>query len=339
MRAVCERQIQRTREAGALGSLPLSIVALASFVARAGNFDEVASLAAQAEAIADATGTRIAPYAALMLRAAVAGEEAELSALIEATVAGASATGHGIAVTVTRWVAAVFNNGLGRYDEAQQAAEQAAATPGDLFSAVWALSELVEAASRRGEAEVARQALDRLAVTTRGAGTDFGLGVEARSRALVSDGEVAEALYREAIERLGRTLMRSELARAHLLYGEWLRREGRRRDARAALRTAHEQLVDIGMHGFAERAHRELEATGERPRSRTVETRDELTSQEAEIARMARDGLSNPEIGSRLFLSPRTVEWHLRKVFAKLDIASRHELGVALPRAGSPTAV
>ncbi|MET0818996.1 MAG: LuxR C-terminal-related transcriptional regulator, partial [Solirubrobacteraceae bacterium] len=338
MRAVCEQQIQRTREAGALASLPLSLVAFASFTARAGSFTEVASLAAQAEAIADATGMRMAPYAALMLRAAVAGEEAELTALTRATVEGASVTGHGIAVTVTHWVAAVFHNGRGRYDDAQAAAELAASTPGDLFAAVWSLPELIEAASRRGALDDAREALVRLTATTQGAGTEFGLGVEARSRALVSDGDAADALYREAIERLGRTLMRSELARAHLVYGEWLRREGRRRDARLQLRTAHEQLAAMEMHGFAERAGRELLATGERVRSRTEDTRDELTPQEGEIARLARDGLSNPEIGSRLFLSPRTVEWHLRKVFTKLGIASRHELRAALPAVGDAAA-
>ena len=205
MREVCERQIQRTREAGALALLPLSLVAFASFSARAGNFTEVASLAAEAEAIAHATGMRMAPYAALMLRAAVAGEEAELTALTRITVEGASVTGHGIAVTVTHWVAAVLHNGLGRYDEAQRAAKRATSTPGDLFSAVWSLPELVEAATRRGETQVAREALDRLAATTQGAGTDFALGVEARSRALISDGEAADALYRESIERLGRT--------------------------------------------------------------------------------------------------------------------------------------
>ena len=337
MREVCERQIQRTREAGALALLPLSLVAFASFSARAGNFTEVASLAAEAEAIAHATGMRMAPYAALMLRAAVAGEEAELTALTRITVEGASVTGHGIAVTVTHWVAAVLHNGLGRYDEAQRAAKRATSTPGDLFSAVWSLPELVEAATRRGETQVAREALDRLAATTQGAGTDFALGVEARSRALISDGEAADALYRESIERLGRTLMRSDLARAHLVYGEWLRREGRRKDARTQLRAAHEQLAAMGMDGFAERARRELVATGERVRTRTVDTRDDLTEQEARIARLACDGLSNPEIGSRLFLSPRTVEWHLRKVFTKLGIASRHQLRAALPPVGSET--
>ena len=167
---------------------------------------------------------------------------------------------------------------------------------------------------------------------TQAAGTDWALGVQARSRALVSEDEAAEALYREAIERLGRTRVRVELARAHLVYGEWLRRERRRVDAREQLRTAYEMLSEMGAEAFAERARRELAATGETARKRTDETRDELTAQEAQIARLARDGRTNPEIGAELFISPRTVEYHLRKVFTKLDISSRQELGAALPR-------
>ncbi len=197
---------------------------------------------------------------------------------------------------------------------------------------MWALPELVEAATRCGEAEIARNALERLAATTQPAGTDFGLGIEARSRALLNEGDATEGLYREAIARLGRTQLRPELARAHLLYGEWLRRENRRVDARAQLRTAHDMLRAIGMEAFAERARLELTATGEKVRKRTAETRDDLTEQEQQIAGLARDGLSNSEIGARLFLSPRTVEWHLRKVFGKLGISSRRELRGA-PRA------
>ncbi|MET0770544.1 MAG: LuxR C-terminal-related transcriptional regulator, partial [Solirubrobacteraceae bacterium] len=243
-----------------------------------------------------------------------------------------------IGVHYAQWAAAILFNGLGRYEQALAAAREATEDHPELFLSAWSLPELIEAASRRGALDDAREALVRQTATTQGAGTEFGLGVEARSRALVSDGDAADALYREAIERLGRTLMRSELARAHLVYGEWLRREGRRRDARLQLRTAHEQLAAMEMHGFAERAGRELLATGERVRSRTEDTRDELTPQEGEIARLARDGLSNPEIGSRLFLSPRTVEWHLRKVFTKLGIASRHELRAALPAVGDAAA-
>jgi ATP/maltotriose-dependent transcriptional regulator MalT len=177
---------------------------------------------------------------------------------------------------------------------------------------------------------LARDALEQLAKTTQPCGTEFALGIEARCRALLSDGKAAEELYREAIERLRRTKLRPELARAHLLYGEWLRRENRRVEAREQLRTAHQILVAIGMEAFAERARKELQATGEKVRKRTVETRDDLTAQERQIARLARDGLSNPEIGARLFLSSRTVEWHLRNVFTKLGIRSRRELANAL---------
>jgi len=199
---------------------------------------------------------------------------------------------------------------------------------------MWALPELVEAAARAGDAELARDAFARLAVTTQPCGTDPALGIEARCRALLSDGAAADDLYREAIDRLGRTRLRPELARAHLVYGEWLRREQRRVDARIQLRAAHDQFTSIGMEAFAERARRELIATGEKVRKRSFETRDQLTPQEEQIARLARDGLSNPEIGAQLFLSARTVEWHLAKVFTKLGIVSRHELKAALTQRG-----
>ena len=200
---------------------------------------------------------------------------------------------------------------------------------------MWAATELLEAATRNDEPELARAAHERIAAATAVASTDWALGIAARSDALLSEGESAERLYREAIERLGRTRLRPELARAHLLYGEWLRRANRRVDARVQLRAAHGQFTSMGMEAFAARAERELVATGEKVRKRTVETRDELTAQERQIARLARDGLSNPEIGARLFLSPRTVEWHLRKVFAKLGIHSRRELADALPNSDS----
>jgi DNA-binding CsgD family transcriptional regulator len=210
-------------------------------------------------------------------------------------------------------------------------ARQATSYPFELVDSVWALPELVEAAVRRGEAELARDALERLAESTQPSGTDFGLGIEARSRALLSDGAAADGLYREAIDRLGRTRLRPELARAHLLYGEWLRRENRRVDVREQLRIAHDLFAAIGMEAFAERARIELLATGETARKRTVETSDALTAQEAVIARLARDGLSNPEIGTRLFISARTVQYHLGKVFTKLDISSRAQLDRVLP--------
>jgi ATP/maltotriose-dependent transcriptional regulator MalT len=195
---------------------------------------------------------------------------------------------------------------------------------------MWALPELVEAAARTGDAHAARNALERLAEATEPCDSDFALGIEARCRALLSKGEEAKRLYQEAIERLGRTELRPELARAHLVFGEWLRRDARRSQARDELREAHTMFVEIGMEAFAERARRELAATGVNVRRRIPVTRDDLTEQERQIAGLARDGLSNPEIGARLFLSPRTVEWHLRNVFMKLGISSRRELRDAL---------
>jgi ATP/maltotriose-dependent transcriptional regulator MalT len=205
-----------------------------------------------------------------------------------------------------------------------------------VYVSILDVPELVEAAARAGNADVAAGALQRLAETTRPGGNDLALGIEARCRALLSDGETAERLYQEAIDRLGRTPLRPDLARAHLLYGEWLRRQGRRGDAREQLRTAYGMLEAIGMEAFAERARRELNATGETVRKRTVETLDQLTAQETLIARLARDGLSNPEIAAQLFLSARTVEWHLRKVFTKLGISSRRQLRLAMADRGRP---
>ena len=228
---------------------------------------------------------------------------------------------------------AVHYNGLGRYDEALAAAERASEDPHGMGVAPWVLSDLIEAAARSGHTERAADPVQRLSVIAQAAGTDFALAVEARSRALLSEGETAERLYRDAIERFARTRIRVSLARAHLVYGEWLRRENRRVDARQQLRLAHEMLADMGNEAFAERARRELLATGETVRKRTVETLDDLTPQETQIGRMAADGFTNPEIGAQLFLSPRTVEWHLRKVFTKLGVNSRRDLRTAMPDA------
>jgi ATP/maltotriose-dependent transcriptional regulator MalT len=214
--------------------------------------------------------------------------------------------------------------------DALVAARQAAEYPQELAVSNWGLAELIEGAVRSGMTDVAAEALERLSEMTRASGTDWALGVEARSRALLSDGAAAERLYREAIARLGRTRVRVELARARLLYGEWLRREHRRLDAREQLRSAHEMLTAMGVEAFAERARRELLATGETVHKRPVETYDNLTPQEAQIARLAGNGRTNPEIGAELFISPRTVEWHLRKVFSKLGIASRREIATML---------
>jgi DNA-binding CsgD family transcriptional regulator len=227
-------------------------------------------------------------------------------------------------------------NSLGRYEEALAEAQQVAEQAPELFISMWALPELIEAASRSGQTALAADALGQLAEATSTGQTDWGPGIYARGRALLGDGEDAEGWYREAVDRLSRTRLRPELARAHLLYGEWLRREHRRADARAQLRTAHEMFAAIGMLAFAERARRELLATGETVRKRTAAPHDQLTPQEAQIARLARAGLSNQEIGAQLFLSARTVEWHLSKVFSKLDISSRRQLQRALPdRAGA----
>jgi DNA-binding CsgD family transcriptional regulator len=234
--------------------------------------------------------------------------------------------GEGLWLVATEWASAVLYNGLGRYQEALAAAEQAAGHPHELGVSTWVPTELIEAAARSGQPERAAAPLRRLQEISRAAGTEWVLGVEARSRALLSEGAVAESLYQEAIARLSRTRMRVALARAHLLYGEWLRRERRRVDAREQLRIAHSTYSEMGMSGFAERARRELQATGENVRRRSPETRDSLTSQEAQIARLAAEGCTNPEIGAQLYISPRTVEWHLRKVFTKLGISSRTEL-------------
>jgi DNA-binding CsgD family transcriptional regulator len=303
---------------------------LGQAAALGGDFPRAALLVAEADAVTEATGARVAPYAALVL-AGFRGQERDGSKLIDATIAEATAGGQGTAVQYAHWANAVLMNSLGRYEEAFAAAVAASDDTPELFVASWALSELIEAASRTEKTDLASGALDRLLDSANASATDWGLGIAARARAMLSEGEVAEGLYREAIDRLSLTRLRPELARAHLLYGEWLRRVGRRVDAREQLRTAHELLAAIGMEAFAERARRELLATGEKVRKRAVETRDELTGQEDQIARLARDGLSNPEIGARLFLSPRTVEWHLSKVFTKLGITSRMGLHDAMP--------
>jgi DNA-binding CsgD family transcriptional regulator len=328
--AINLRQLQLARDAGALARLPIDLTASAVLVAWWGDLASAGAAIAEADAVTEATKTRIAPYGAMLL-AGFRGREADASALIEAASNDAIAGGQGIGVQYARWVAAILFNGLGRYEEALAAAEQASGDAPELFLSAWALPELIEASVRSGKAHLGACALERLAEATAPAGSEWALGIEARSRALLSEREAADGLYREAIDRLSRTRLRSELARAHLLYGEWLRRQGRRAEARDQLRIAHDMLAAIGMEAFAERARRELVATGEKVRQRTDETRDELTPQEEQIARLARAGLSNPEIGARLFLSPRTVEWHLHKVFAKLRISSRNGLHHALP--------
>ena len=324
------RAVQLARDSGALEVLAVADNVCGQSAAWGGDFELAALMAAEVEAVKDATGSRIGPYAKISL-VGLRGREAEALSLIEGVIAGASAAGQGTAVQYAHWAKAVLMNGLGRYEEAVAAAVLATGGTPQIFIAAWALGELVEAAARTGDAEQAREALTRLGEHTEASEADWALGIHAHSRALLSEGEAAERSYREAVERLRRTRLRPHLARAHLLYGEWLRREHRRVDARKQLRAAHDLFEAIGMEAFAARARGELLATGEKVRKRDAETRDELTPQERQIARLARDGLSNPEIGAQLFLSPRTVEWHLRKVFAKLAIHSRHELAQALP--------
>ena len=262
--------------------------------------------------------------------AAWRGQEARALELIEATSQQATARGLGRLANFADSASALLHNGLGRHDVALAAARQAFERD-EVGYGPFVVPELAEAASRTGDTALVEAALEWLSERTRVTPSDWALGTEARVRALLSEGEAAEGLYRESIALLGRTRIRVQLARGHLLYGEWLRRERRRVDAREQLRTAHEMLDTMGIDGFAERARHELLATGETARKRTVETRDDLTAQEAQIARLARDGLSNPEIGTRLFISPRTVKYHLRKVFMKLDISSRNELDRVLP--------
>jgi DNA-binding CsgD family transcriptional regulator len=324
------RDVQLARDTGALGVLPIALSTRAGVHLFAGELGVAAALAEEVAVVTEVTGSRIAPYGALGF-AAFSGRDAEGAKLIESGTRDAVDRGQGSGLTFIHWATAVLCNGLGRYPDALAAARRARAdTPEQVFS-IWAAVELIEAATRSGVPEHAADVLQRLSECTQASGTEWALGIEARSRALLSSGQAADSRYREAIDRLGRTRVRVELARAHLLYGEWLRREHRRIDAREQLRTAHEMLAEIGMEAFAERAARELRATGETARKRIVETSSHLTTQEAQIARLARDGLSNPEIGVRLFISPRTVEYHLHKVFTKLDISSRGQLNRALP--------
>jgi DNA-binding CsgD family transcriptional regulator len=320
------RHVELARAAGALSLLPLTLHTQAVAHVFAGELDAAASLVAELDAVEQATGTTLAPYAAMTL-AAWRGREQELVNLVDAKLGEVVARGEEAGVHIAQWARAVLANGLGRYDEAVRAAGEAAEHPHASVLVDWNRCELVEAAARSDMTELAADALGRLSRITQASGTDWALGLEARSRALLSDGDAAERLYREAVERLGRTRLRGELARARLLYGEWLRREHRRVDAREQLRAAHEMFSRMGAQAFAERARRELRATGETVRRLTPETRDVLTPQEAQVARLARDGLSNPEIGAQLFISPRTVQYHLHKVYVKLDLTSRNQLG------------
>jgi DNA-binding CsgD family transcriptional regulator len=330
MRVLVGRVVEQVRAAGALAELPFCLTSLGIAVSWTGDFSAAAVIVGELEGVSAATGVPIAPHVELRL-SALRGRAAEAEGLIAATVEEAGVSGQLMGVAVGQWAAAVLYNGLGRYGQALRAA-QVCTRMGELWVSAWALPELIEAAVRTGDVDVAQAGLHDLAEVTEPTGTDWALGVLARSRALVSD-DTAEDLYRESIERLGRTELRPELARAHLLYGEWLRRFRRRGEAREQLRAAYEMFVSIGMEAFAERARSELVASGERVSNRTIEASvgEDLTAQERQVALLVRDGLTNPEIGTRLFLSPRTVEWHLRKIFAKLSITSRRQLVDVLP--------
>lgn len=318
------RAVRLAREAGALTVLPLDLEYRAGVHVHAGEFAAASALVEEAEAITAATGNAPLRYASLFL-AAWRGEEDRALKLIEARARDATARGEGRALGLVECVTAVLYNGLGRY-EAALAGARRACDHDDLCFFVWSLVELVEAGVRSGAHDAAAGALRQIEERTRAAGTDWALGILARSSALLENGQAADALYREALERLARCRIVVHLARAHLVYGEWLRRENRRMDAREHLRTAYEMLSRMGAEAFAERARAELLATGETVRKRTIETRDVLTAQEALVARLAAQGRTNPEIGTQLFISPRTAEYHLRKVFTKLGISSRRSL-------------
>jgi DNA-binding CsgD family transcriptional regulator len=328
--ALSTRHVELARASGALSPLSIALNGRGQVATHCGDFHTAASLAAERNVVDEVTGIRLAATSDLLL-AGYRGRPAEAASLFTATIEDSTARGEGFAIQRVNWCAAVLCNGLGRYAEALAEAEPATEVTYLPLSTQLILPELIEAAVRTGRAEIAREALERLAVMTAIDGSDWAKGLEARSQALVSEGQEAERCYAEAVERLGRTQLRPELARAHLLYGEWLRRENRRLDARHQLHAAYDLLTAIGAEAFAERARRELAATGEKVRKREIDTYSQLTPQEEHIVRLARDGRTNHEIAAELFLSTRTVEWHMRKVFAKLGITSRRDLHNAMP--------
>jgi DNA-binding CsgD family transcriptional regulator len=324
------RHLELAREAGMLSQLPLALTTRAYLLLFTGDLAAAESLTAETMAITEATGSNLAPYSALGL-AAFRGDEPTAAALLDATTVDVKQRGEGVGITFAEWASALLHNGLGNYQEALAAAERATAYQPDQGALIWPAVELIEAASRAEASGAAAATFDRLAEMTSASGTDWALGIQARSQALLTDGDAAEGHYRAAIDHLERTRLRVDLARAHLLYGEWLRRDRRRTDARDHLRTANEMFDAMGTAAFAVRAGRELRAAGGSSNPRVPAPQDELTVQEAQIARMAADGLSNPEIATRLFISARTVQYHLRKVFTKLGITSRGQLDRVLP--------
>jgi DNA-binding CsgD family transcriptional regulator len=328
-RALAAEDLERARDASALTRLAYALNGLACIHLFYGDLNTAASLLAEAQVHVEATGIKYLPYGAMQL-AALRGQEREATTLIEAGVTAATAGGQGIVLPYARAAAATLYNGLGRYDRALAAAQEAETYPRHWGSHL-TLHELVEAAVRSDAPAQATAAFEWVSQTAEASGSDWGLGIKARSEALLSDGDRAETLYHQSIDHLERAAVRAELARSHLLYGEWLRRRKRRVDARDQLRTAYAMFSEMGMEGFADRARRELLATGETLRKRRVDTLSDLTPQEAQIARLAAEGRTNGEIGSQLFVSSRTVEWHLRKIFPKLGVTSRRQLREVLP--------
>jgi DNA-binding CsgD family transcriptional regulator len=328
-RAFGDEFVSLARETGALSVLPHALAMRAGSHAFAGEFTQATALWEEEAAINRAMGIERPSYLGLLIPA-WQGREAELQARVEASMSQSVMVGEGQWLTLVEWGRAVLFNGLARYEDALAAAVRAVEDPLELGLASWALPELVEAAVRCERRDLAEEALRRLSAIAVPGAADWGLGADALARALLADGDDAEELYRTALDRFRRAGVDAVLARTHLLYGEWLRRERRRTDARDQLGTAHALLSAMGADAFAERAAHELQATGASARRRTADTSDRLTPQEMQIARLARDGLTNPEIAARLFISPRTVEYHLHKVFAKLSIASRNDLTRAL---------
>jgi DNA-binding CsgD family transcriptional regulator len=324
--AISERHVQIARATGALGELPLALSQRVYAHLFAGELSTAASLVDEIQAATEATGVNLAPYGAVGF-VALRGREPEAISLIEDSRRDATSRGEGIGLAVLDWAQAVLFNGLGRYDEARVAALRVFEYPHDLGGPInWGMVELIEAAVRAGTPALAARVCSRLAEMARASGTDWALGIAVRSEALLADDQRAEALYVEAVDRLGRTRMAVDLARAHLLYGEWLRRQRRRVDARKQLRTAHDLFCDFGMEAFGERARVELEATGEHARRRSVHSLGQLTPQEVQISRLVAQGNTNREIAAQLFISPSTVEYHLRKAFRKLGVKSRMQL-------------
>jgi DNA-binding CsgD family transcriptional regulator len=319
-----ERYLQIARKVGALSDLPVALTSRTFVLVFCGDLAGAGGLVEEQRSLHEATGIGNPPFGAVML-AAWRGLAHDASKLIESTIRDTRARSEGVGLAVSEYARAVLCNGSSQYEEALLAASRAVQDQRQVAAENWGLAELIESATRVGKTDLAADALNRLAPKAQATGTDWALGIEARSRALLS-GDDAEILFRKAIAHLSHTRVLAELARAHLLYGEWLRRANRRVDARDELGTAYEMFSAMSMEGFAERTRRELGATGAKVRRRSAETRDDLTAQETQIARLAGEGLSNPEIGAQLFISARTVEWHLRKVFTKLGISSRRQL-------------